>query len=250
MEYKDLQEFFTAHPKAALAFSGGVDSAYLLYAAKKWGGCVKAYFVKSPFQPDFELADAKRLAAELSAEMEIIRCDTLADPAIAENPADRCYYCKNRIFKEILAAAGRDGFDIVIDGTNASDRAADRPGMRALAEMEVLSPLRLCGITKDAVREGSREAGLFTWDKPAYACLATRVPAGEPITHEKLKKVEGAEAALTELGFRDLRVRLFHGAARIQIPGLQMEQAAAARREIREKLQPYFDTVLLDLEER
>jgi uncharacterized protein len=122
--------------------------------------------------------------------------------------------------------------------------------MRALRELGVLSPLRLCGLTKAEIRIRSRELGLPSWNKPAYACLATRVPTGEPIDEEKLRLVEGAETALRSLGYSDLRVRLFHGAARVQLPGAQLERAAAERRKIREALQPWFRTVLLDLEAR
>lgn len=252
-EYKtdaDLARFFAEHPKVALAFSGGVDSAYLLKEAVNCGAEVKAYFVKSQFQPDFELADALCLAGQLDVEMEVLFCDVLADAAISENPENRCYYCKRKIFETLLKAAEADGFDTVIDGTNASDDAGDRPGMRALSEMKVLSPLRLCGITKAEVRAQSKEGGLFTWDKPAYACLATRIPAGEPITEEKLNRVEQAEAVLKELGFSDFRVRLFHGSARLQLKAEQMEQAVQRRAEIRAALNPYFDNILLDLEER
>lgn len=250
MKDEKLKEFFAEHSEVALAFSGGVDSAYLLYAAKKSGAKVKAYFVKSQFQPEFELEDARRLARELSAEMTVISCDILAEKKVRENPQDRCYYCKNTIFSKILEAAAADGFDTVIDGTNASDDAGDRPGMRALAEMKVLSPLRISGISKDEVRIRSKEAGLFTWNKPAYACLATRVPAGEPVTEEKLQKVCEAEKALYRMGFSDFRVRLYHGAAGLQLPGKELERAVILRREIREKLKPYFEKIFLDLEER
>ena len=122
--------------------------------------------------------------------------------------------------------------------------------MRALREMAVRSPLRECGITKEQVRQRSKEAGLFTWNKPAYACLATRVPTGEAITPETPRKVEAAEEALFSLGYSDLRVRVFHGAARLQLPGQQLEQAAKEREAILQALAPWFDTVLLDLKER
>ena len=137
-----------------------------------------------------------------------------------------------------------------MDGTNASDDVGDRPGMRALEELDVLSPLRLCGVTKAQVRAYSREAGLFTWDKPAYACLATRVPAGEPITEDVLRRVEGAESALFALGFTDFRARVFHGAARLQLPAAQVEDAARRRGELREALKPWFDTIFIDTEDR
>ena len=178
----NLQEFFTRHPRVALAFSGGADSSYLLWAGLQWAEKLGVYYVKSPFQPAFEYRDALRLAKELGAEVTVIPADPLCDPKVAANPADRCYYCKKVIMAGVKEAAKRDGFDLIIDGTNASDDISDRPGFKALGEEGVLSPLRMCGITKARLRELSREAGLFTWNKPAYACLATRVPTGETIT--------------------------------------------------------------------
>ena len=245
-----LRAFFQARPRAALAFSGGTDSAYLLYAARACGCEVQAYCVQSAFQPAFELGDARRMAEALGARLRVLPLDVLAVEDVARNPEDRCYHCKRAIFTALRAAARADGFDVVIDGTNASDDAGDRPGMRALSELGVLSPLRLCGVTKADVREYSRRAGLFTWAKPAYACLATRVPAGTPITAELLARIEGAEAALFDMGFSDFRVRLFHGAARLQLPAGQMAGAVARRGEIREALAPWFETVLLDMKDR
>ena len=209
-----LQEFFTEHPKAALGFSGGVDSSYLLYAGIKAGADIRPYFIKTAFQPEFELEDAKRLCAQLGAELHIIKLDALANPDVVKNPANRCYYCKTGLFGTLQQQAKADGYTVLLDGTNASDDAGNRPGMKALTEMSVLSPLRLCGLTKAQIREFSREAGLFTWDKPAYACLATRVPTGEAITEALLARVEGAEQVLFSLGFTDFRVRVFHDAAR------------------------------------
>lgn len=245
-----LKDFFTDHPRTALAFSGGVDSAYLLWAARDAGAQVRAYFVQSPFQPRFEREDARRLAGELGAELSVLDLDVLADPEIAANPPDRCYFCKRRIFSAILAAAQADGFPLVIDGTNASDDAGDRPGMRALAELGVRSPLRECSLSKAEIRRRSQAAGLFTWDKPAYACLATRVPAGETITEEKLRVTETAENALFALGFTDFRVRLLSGFARIQVPADQMARLVERREEIIRQLGPLYRGVLLDLEER
>ena len=191
----------------ALAFSGGTDSAYLLYAAKACGCDVRAYYVETSFQPEFEREDARRLAKELGADMKTLPLNILALDSVRNNPKDRCYSCKNAIFHEILKAAADDGFSYVMDGTNASDDAGDRPGMRALRELKVFSPLRLCGTTKKALREYSRNAGLFTWDKPAYACLATRVPSGTFIDEEILARIEWAEGQLANLGFSDFRVR-------------------------------------------
>ena len=178
----ELNDFFKENPRAALAFSGGTDSAYLLYMALKCGAQVRPYYVKTPFQPRFELDDALRLARELGTELTVIEYDILDDGLIAANPADRCYHCKKKLFGLLLRErAANDGFPLIIDGTNASDEAGERPGMRALCELGVRSPLRECGLTKTEIRARSRTAGLFTWDKPAYACLATRVPAGRRI---------------------------------------------------------------------
>ena len=247
---QSLRAFFADHPRMALAFSGGVDSAYLLYAARACGCDVAAFYAQSAFQPEFERRDAQRLAEQLDVPLNVVPLDVLAVAAVRDNPADRCYHCKKAIFTALLAAAEAQGYEAVMDGTNASDDTSDRPGMKALVELGVLSPLRLCGITKAQVREYSRAAGLFTWDKPAYACLATRIPTGTPITDEDLNRVEGAEAALFALGFSDFRVRLFHGAARLQLPGAQMAEAIARRDEIRGALAPWIEIVMLDLKDR
>lgn len=245
-----LQEFFTEHPKAALGFSGGVDSSYLLYAGIKAGADIRPYFIKTSFQPEFELEDAKRLCAQLGAELHIIKLDALTNPDVVKNPPNRCYYCKTGLFGTLQQRAKADGYTVLLDGTNASDDAGDRPGMKALTEMSVLSPLRLCGLSKAQIRELSREAGLFTWDKPAYACLATRVPTGEAITEALLARVEGAEQVLFSLGFTDFRVRVFYDAARVQLKPAQMQQALSRRSEILENMKPYFKIVLLDLNGR
>ena len=245
-----LEQFFQENPRCALGFSGGVDSAYLLYAGVKAGADIRPYFIKTAFQPAFELADAQKLAAGLGVEVTVLELDALADPQVAANPADRCYFCKQNLFRTLKERAIADGYPVLLDGTNASDEAGDRPGMRALAELSVRSPLRECGLTKAEIRARSREAGLFTWDKPAYACLATRVPAGEAITAETLARVEGAEDALFRLGYTDFRVRVFHSAARLQLPRGQMERAVREAETIQAALKPYFTPILLDLEGR
>ena len=242
-----LKEFFAQHPRAAVAFSGGTDSALVLWAAREYGADATAYYVRSPFQPAFELADAQRLAGELSVPLKVAEVDVLSVPEAAANGPRRCYYCKRALFTALRQAAAADGYELLLDGTNASDDAGDRPGMQALAELAVRSPLRECGLTKDMVRRLSREAGLFTWDKPAYACLATRVPTGTPITAEDLARVERGEEALFRLGFTDFRLRLFHGAARLQVPAEQTARAAALRQEITRALEGDFSAVLLDL---
>ena len=246
----NLTQFFTEHPKAALAFSGGVDSAYLLYAAVRSGADVTAYYVHTAFQPRFELEDAKRLARELGAKMQILEVDILCRDAVTANPTDRCYHCKKAIFSAILEAAKGEGYDLILDGTNASDDASDRPGMRALRELEVRSPLREAGLTKGEIRRLSKEAGLFTHDKPAYACLATRIPTGEFITADKLQKTEAAETWLAQLGLRDFRVRLLDGSAKLQVTEKDLETVLRRRQEIVTELKNYYKSVLLDLEVR
>lgn len=245
-----LEEFFRSVPKAALAFSGGTDSAFLMWAAKHYGCDLKAYYVNTAFQPEFELEDAQRLSEELSVPMKIVEKDILAVPEAAENGPRRCYYCKQAIFTALWEAARADGYTVLLDGTNASDDAADRPGMQALRELSVRSPLRECGITKPEIRRLSQEAGLFTWEKPAYACLATRIPAGTRIVDEDLKRVESAENMLAGLGFRDFRVRMYHGGARLQVTEEQLALALEKRLEIVSGLREMFPAVMLDMEPR
>ena len=245
-----LEHFFENNNAVAIAFSGGVDSAFLLAMAVRCGARVKAYYVKTAFQPQFELDDACRLAEELGADMEILPVDILCHGIIAANPADRCYHCKKVIFETIVQAAERDGFTLLLDGTNASDDASDRPGMRALRELSVRSPLRECGLHKDEIRRLSKEVGLFTWDKPAYACLATRIPTGEDITMQKLERTEKAESYLTSLGFRDFRVRSEKDIAKLQVTEKDLPDVLEHREEIINELKQHYKAVLLDLEVR
>ena len=245
-----LEQFFEQNNRVALAFSGGVDSAYLLYAALQSGADVKAYYVKSAFQPRFELEDALRLATQLGAKMEILQVDILCHKLIAANPADRCYHCKKVIFETISAAAAKDGYSLLLDGTNASDEASDRPGMRALTELFVRSPLRECGLTKGEIRRLSKEAGLFTWDKPAYACLATRIASGEIITAEKLCRTETAEKFLASLGFVDFRIRSREDRAKIQLTAGDLPRMMEMRETVFNELKQYYQEVTLDLEVR
>lgn len=246
----ELKDFFRENPKVAIAFSGGVDSSYLLYAAIKSGARVKAYYVKSPFQPEFEMLDAMRLAKDINADMKILKADVLENEIVASNPSDRCYYCKQMVFSTIYEAAEKDGFTVLLDGTNASDAEDDRPGMKALREMKVRSPLRECGLTKPEIRRLSKEAGLFTWDKPAYACLATRIRTGEVITLEKLKATEESEEFLFSLGFTDFRVRRVGDTAKLQFPESQLGKVIEKRSEILKKLKEYYKEVVLDMEVR
>lgn len=246
----DLNQFFTTHPRVAVAFSGGVDSAYLLYAAKQSGADVCAYYVQTAFQPQSEQEDAKQLAETLDVPLNILNLDVLAEPQVTANPKNRCYYCKMVIFSAILDRARRDGFSVVLDGTNASDVEADRPGMRALQELSVLSPLRMCGLTKSEIRRRSQAAGLPTWNKPAYACLATRIPTGQVIDARLLARTEAAEAYLFALGFSDFRVRTMGEVAKIQITEHDMPLLVEHRTDIVQHFSQEYEAVWLDLEVR
>ena len=245
-----LLAFFKENPKAALGFSGGVDSSYLLYAGVQTGADIHPYYIKTAFQPQFELDDAERLCAQLGVPLTVLELDVLKNEAVTANPPDRCYHCKTALFGALSTRALADGYTLLLDGTNASDDAGDRPGMRALKELHVCSPLRECGLTKAEIRRLSREAGLFIWDKPAYACLATRIPSGDAITAEKLLATERAEAFLFSLGLTDFRVRNYHGAARLQFPEAQLNAVLAHRAEILQELKKDYPAVLLDLEVR
>ncbi|MGN0982898.1 MAG: ATP-dependent sacrificial sulfur transferase LarE [Candidatus Limivicinus sp.] len=241
-----LKDFFKANPKAALAFSGGTDSAYLLWAAVRTGAQVQPYFIRSVFQPRFELADAQRLCSQLGLRLQVLDCDVLARPEIAANPPERCYYCKRALFTRLLAAAAEEGYPLVIDGTNASDPEDDRPGMRALRELGVRSPLREAGLSKAEVRRLSAQAGLFTADKPSYACLATRIPSGTAITPAMLETVETAEGLLAGLGYRNFRVRLRHWGALLQFDADQLARAEQNADMLRSLLGSTFQELRID----
>lgn len=233
-----MTAFFQENPAVGVAFSGGVDSAWLLHEAVRYARRTAAYFVRTPFQPAFELADAADTARRLGATLRVIDVDILAAPGVAANPPDRCYYCKKALFTRLIAAAAADGLPLVADGSNASDDASDRPGMRALRELGVRSPLRECGVTKADIRRLAREAELPVWSKPSYACLATRIPAGTAITARDLGRVSRGEAALMREGLTDFRLRLQGEDALLQVRGEQMD---LARRLLEKRHEPLLD---------
>lgn len=246
----ELRDFFKIHSKIALAFSGGADSSYLLHAALESGADVKAYFLKSQFQPQFELEEAKNIASVLGANLSVIEMDILCCQDIAQNGPERCYHCKKRMINAIMDRARLDGYFEVMDGSNASDNPSERPGMRALAESGVLSPLRDFGICKEDVAARSRQAGLLTWDKPPYSCLATRIMQNEALSEDKLLRIERAEEYLRSLGFIDFRVRNSDGIAKIQIRSEQFPLVLNHREAVCSRLGEYFDEITLDLEAR
>ena len=215
-KYKNLLAGIAAHGSAAVAFSGGVDSCLLCYAAKAaLGHKVLAITIDSPLLPRSEIACAAELARQIGIEHVLIKEEL--DAKVAANPKDRCYHCKKLQFGKILLAAKERGPAVVLDGSNTDDLSDYRPGMKALQELRIASPLREAGMAKADIRELSRRFGLPTWNKPAFACLASRIPYGEPITGESLARVEKAEEALAACGFRQLRVRSHGAIARIEV---------------------------------
>lgn len=250
MSENRLIDYFKKNKKIAMGFSGGVDSSLLLYYANKYCDIVAAYFVKSQFQPQFELDDAKKLAEKLGVEIIIINLNVLESKKVIQNDKERCYYCKKEIFGTILKRARKDGFTLLIDGSNASDDFDDRPGMRALEEMKVESPLRICDLDKKTVRELSKKLGLFTWNKPSYACLATRIETGTIIKEENLRKIELLEAKLKKIGLREFRLRILKKACKIEVVEDEFSCIMENREEIYKMLKESFDDVLLDLKAR
>ena len=237
----NLIEYLRSFDKIAIALSGGVDSTYLAYAAKQSGVLCKAYTVKSQFVPQFELEDAKKVAELIDIPLKIIDIDVLEYDDITSNPSNRCYYCKHHVFSTISEHARRDGFTILCDGTNASDDVDDRPGMKAIAEIFVKSPLRECNLTKSMIRDLAYKAD---------ACLATRFKSGQQITANDLIHLERAEGYLFSLGLSDFRVRLMGNNAKIQVPVNQITIVINKRSEILTYFKSMFDDVVLDLEVR
>ena len=213
--------------KCVIAFSGGVDSSLLLAAAvRQLDERARAIVMHPPYVPARELEEARELADELGVQYEIIDMDMPGE--LGDNPERRCYLCKLKLFRKIGERARAAGIQAVLDGSNADDGQAYRPGMQALAEMGVRSPLAECGFTKADVRELSRSWGLPTWDKPAYSCLLTRLPHGSPVDIGLLERVETAERVLTEEGFPAVRVRTYRTGtgdlARIEVPPEQRKR--------------------------
>jgi uncharacterized protein len=232
-KYRRLLDALSERGSGAVAFSGGVDSSFLCYASvAALGSRAIAITVVSPMLPKSEIEWAKTVARKTGITHVFIE-ESEIDDAVAKNPRDRCYFCKKIEFGHILAAARERGIATVLDGSNYDDLSDYRPGLRALSELRIVSPLREAGLTKAEIRELSRRFELPTWDKPAFACLASRIPYGEGISKEKLARVEQAEEVLRSSGFRQFRVRS-HGGDIARI-----ETAPEERRR-------FFDETLLD----
>lgn len=202
----------------AVAFSGGVDSTYLLHEAVKAGKeRVTALIMKTPSVPERELDEAVTFCKSRGISFFVLPADPFSAAGFKENGRDRCYICKHFLFSALLEKAKEEGIPFVADGTNADDRKEFRPGLRALKELDIRSPLAEAGLTKKEIRELSEKEGLPTWNKPSFSCLATRFPYGEELTVEKLRRTEAAENLLAELGFTQRRVRVHGDLARIEV---------------------------------
>lgn len=233
-----------------VALSGGVDSVLLAaVAGRVLGERAAAATAVSPSLASSELADARAAASAVGIRHLEIETDELDKPAYAANAPDRCFHCKDTAYEVFTAIAGREGIAVVIDGTNADDTGDHRPGRQAARAHGVRSPLAEAGMTKNEIRDWARELELSQWDKPAAACLASRIPYGSEVTREKLQRVERAEVALKALGFRQCRVRDHGAVARIEIEPERIEAFVAHRESVAATLKSVgFAYVSLDLE--
>ncbi|HBR03911.1 MAG TPA: ATP-dependent sacrificial sulfur transferase LarE [Ruminiclostridium sp.] len=238
--------------KVCIAFSAGIDSSFLLESAHRaLNGNVLAVMARGSMMPQKEIDYGREFCKSRSIQFIEIEANEFEVEAFANNTPDRCYYCKHAIFSKIIKTAEENGFHIVLEGTNLDDMGDYRPGRKALAELGIKSPLLECGFTKNEIRAFAREMDIDIWDKPAAACLATRVPTGEKVTPELLKRIEVSEDAIKQLGFRQVRVRVHGSLARIEIPadGIEKMCRPAVRDEVSRKLKDAgFRYVSIDLD--
>jgi len=208
VKYETLRAELAGMGRVLLAFSGGVDSAFLLKVAQEvLGDRVQAVIGVSPSLLDEELLEAREVAAAIGAPLREIETHEIEDQNYSSNPTNRCYFCKSELFDVLTRLAAAEGFDAVCDGTNLDDLSEWRPGAKAGAERAIRSPLREAGLTKAEIRELSKGLGLPTWDKPAMPCLSSRIPYGQPVTREALRMIGRAEVYLRGRGLREVRVR-------------------------------------------
>lgn len=249
-KYTQLGEILKEMERVVVAFSGGVDSAFLLRSAIEFLGKdnVLAITADSETYPEREKEEAIAIAKELGATHRVIHTSELAIPGYAENPTNRCYFCRNSLFDHLIPIAHELGYKHVIFGAIADDLGEHRPGLQAAHEQGVRAPLMEAKIRKSEIRHLSRQFGLRTWDKPSFACLASRIPYGDEITAKKLSMIDEAEDFLFQLGFKQMRVRQHGNLARIELDADRMAEMLSVAETVYARLQEIgYDYITLDL---
>jgi len=250
-KYDKLKEYIASFGSVAVAFSSGVDSTFLLHAAKDaLGDKVIAVTATSCSFPERELKEAKAFCEQNGIRQYIIESEELSIEGFSQNPKNRCYLCKHELFEKIKKVAYEHGIAEVAEGSNLDDNGDYRPGLKAVKELGIKSPLREIGFTKSEIRKLSKEFNLPTWEKQSFACLSSRFPYGDTITEEKLKRVDKAEQLLLDLGFNQLRVRIHNDVARIELDPSQFDKFMEenVRLEVYRKFKEYgFSYVALDV---
>lgn len=250
-KYERLKEYIKSLGSVAVAFSGGVDSTFLLRTAHDvLGDKVLAVTASSCSFPERELREARKFCSDNGIAHEVCESEELDIDGFRQNPVNRCYLCKHELFEKMIDIAAEKGFENVAEGSNMDDMGDYRPGLQAIAELEVKSPLRFAGLYKEEIRQLSKQLGLPTWDKPSFACLASRFVYGETINEEKLGMVDRAEQLMIDLGFRQVRVRIHDKLARIEVLPEEIERVTQPdiRKKIDDGFRKYgFTYVTLDL---